>query len=90
MDGPPHLAQDLEAGAVDTFQQPVDRGGAELVHGDGLIAERHVPRTGGDWDLVEHRRDDGALGEAMERGVGDDEHETARLVPSSGEPDLAR
>ena len=33
--------------------------------------------------------DDGTLGETVEPGVGDDEHQTARLVTSIGEPDLA-
>jgi Domain of unknown function (DUF222) len=45
-DGAPHLAQRLEASPVNTFEQPVDGCGAELVHGDRLIAEEDVPRSG--------------------------------------------
>jgi hypothetical protein len=45
-DGAPHLAQRLEASPVNTFEQPVDGRGAELVHGDRLIAEEDVPRSG--------------------------------------------
>jgi Domain of unknown function (DUF222) len=44
--GAPHLAQRLEASPVNTFEQPVDGCGAELVHGDRLIAEEDVPRSG--------------------------------------------
>ena len=84
-----HLAQRVEVSSVDTFEQSVDGGGAELVDRDGLFAEENVPRAGYGRCVVEQWCDHGAFGEAVEPGVGDDEHETARFVAPIGQPDVA-
>ena len=85
----PHLAQRLEASPVDAFEEPVEGRGAELVDGDGLIAEADVPRSRRGGYIVEHRRDDGAFRETVEPLLGDDEQQATRFVAAISEPYLA-